>query len=49
MTVDEEHMGRVEFELVDELLPKTCANFRLLCERERRVDNPVLVSFSSKK
>mmetsp|Transcript_19964 Transcript_19964/g.62800 ORF Transcript_19964/g.62800 Transcript_19964/m.62800 type:complete len:232 (-) Transcript_19964:61-756(-) len=31
LRVDEQEIGRVEFELVDELLPMTCGNFRLLC------------------
>ena len=31
VAVDGAAAGRVEFELLDELLPETCANFRLLC------------------
>ena len=31
VSVDGEAGGRLEFELVDELLPETCENFRLLC------------------
>lgn len=31
ITVDDQEAGRIEFELVDELLPVTCTNFKLLC------------------
>lgn len=34
LTVDGKAAGRVEFELVDELLPVTCANFKLLCSNK---------------
>ncbi|KAJ8603854.1 hypothetical protein CTAYLR_000310 [Chrysophaeum taylorii] len=34
LSVDGEGAGVVEFELADEILPVTCANFRLLCSGE---------------
>lgn len=34
LSLDGQQAGIVEFELVDELLPETCLNFRLLCSGE---------------
>lgn len=38
--IGDEHAGRIVFELIDDVAPKTCKNFRYLCSKGFKNNNP---------